>query len=167
MASLLFVAALAALSKIPRSHASPIIATELSCQRPSSSLAQCVDYTIPVTITSENLKFSFPPFEDNYDLTDFVSKFVRKDSNTTFHPINGAENVTATYDISATFCSPKVPNSNGREKTVLLATHGLAYDGRYWDSSYKPEDYSFVEAMVKEGYSVFYYDRIGTGRSQK
>ena len=46
-------------------------------------------------------------------------------------------------------------------------THGLNFNRNYWDSDYQPERYSFVDAAIAEGYSVFYYDRLGVGKSQK
>ncbi|KAH8726413.1 Alpha/Beta hydrolase protein [Phaeosphaeriaceae sp. PMI808] len=164
MASILIVAAIAIISKIPRSHANPT--TDFALERPHTSAAHCVDYVIPIAVASENLISNLTKFRDNFDLVDFIFEYVRKDSNVTFHPWKGSENVTASYEISGTFCSPKTPAGNGREKTVLLTTHGLAYDRRYWDSTYKPDEYSFVEAMINEGYSIFFYDRLGTGRSQ-
>lgn len=30
-----------------------------------------------------------------------------------------------------------------------------------------PEEYSFAQKMLDNGYSIFWYDRVGTGRSQK
>jgi len=148
------------------SLAGAVSASNASLNRPSSSAAQCVSYTIPLTITSENFVFNITKFKNDLDLAHVITDIARKDSNATFHPVSGVENVTAQYSISGTFCSPKTPSGNGREKTVLLATHGIGYDGQYWDSAYKPHEYSFVEAMVKDGYSVFYYDRLGTGKSQ-
>jgi pimeloyl-ACP methyl ester carboxylesterase len=38
---------------------------------------------------------------------------------------------------------------------------------RYWDVELKPDEYSYVDAAVKKGYSVLTYDRLGTGRSEK
>jgi pimeloyl-ACP methyl ester carboxylesterase len=37
---------------------------------------------------------------------------------------------------------------------------------RYWDAQYKPEKYSYVNAALKAGYSILYYDRLGTGQSE-
>lgn len=37
---------------------------------------------------------------------------------------------------------------------------------RYWDVRYQPGNYNFVEFVVERGYSVLYYDRLGTGQSQ-
>jgi hypothetical protein len=166
MASVVLVAVLAALSTIRRSKASPVNPGNFTLERPETSAALCNSYAIPLEITSENFIFNFTRIEDNLDLSDVVFQYARKDSNVAFHPYSGKKNVTAKYTISATFCMPKTPSGNGREKTVLLATHGIAYDGQYWDSQYKPKQYSFVEAMVQHGFSVLYYDRLGTGHSQ-
>ena len=57
----------------------------------------------------------------------------RKDTATVFNPIAGSENVTKTYSVAGTFCTPK-ETKNGKENTILLATHGLWYDGRYVDT---------------------------------
>lgn len=40
-------------------------------------------------------------------------------------------------------------------------------DDSYWNSPYKPEKYNFVQAATDAGYSVFFYDRLGTGSSTK
>jgi pimeloyl-ACP methyl ester carboxylesterase len=48
---------------------------------------------------------------------------------------------------------------------LQIATHGVHYDSRYWDSEYKPEDHSYVEAALKAGYSILTYDRLGVGQS--
>jgi hypothetical protein len=166
MAAILTVTILAVLGRIRGARAAPTYGIVPTFDRFNGSVAQCIGYNVPVTVTSQNFVFNVTKFKDNFDAIDLITNFTRKDLNSTvFNPIGGAENATATYIISGTFCSPKVPS--GREKTVLLATHGLHYDGRYWDSSYKPENYSFVESAVAQGFSVFYYDRLGTGKSQK
>jgi hypothetical protein len=166
MVSYLFAFTLATSSLISPSRASPVSIASVSLDRPSSSVAQCTPYTIPLNVTSQNIVFNITKFRNDLDLIDVATNIERKDSNVTFNPVGGVENVTAQYSISGTFCTPKNASGNGREKTVLLATQGIGYDGRYWDSAYKPREYSFVEAMVAEGYSVFYYDRLGTGKSQ-
>lgn len=35
----------------------------------------------------------------------------------------------------------------------------------YWDPEFEPENYSFVDYAIARGYSVFYYDRLGLGKS--
>ena len=51
----------------------------------------------------------------------------------------------------------------GRTLQVLL--HGGTYNHTYWDTAYKPQLYSYVDAMTKAGYATFMLDRIGYGES--
>ncbi|KAF2869790.1 Alpha/Beta hydrolase protein [Massariosphaeria phaeospora] len=133
----------------------------------------CTDYKINNTVSSLNLIYQYPKFRDNFDVAAHLFNVTQVYRQT---PEEGAEgympfapvpqNATATYQLAGTFCRPKKEKS-GNEKTVLVATHGLGYDRRYWAPSHDPERYNFVQAMLESGYSVFYYDRLGTGQSQK
>lgn len=140
-------------------------------------LKSCQEYTIPVTTNTTNLIWGLPKLENNFDATTFSVNLSRWDSNTTFHPISGGARVAASYQISGTFCSPTT-EGNG---VVLLATHGFGFDRRcdsllivgvvannflsYWDPSINPGKYSFVDFAIAKGYSVFFYDRLGLGKS--
>ncbi|KAH7407607.1 Alpha/Beta hydrolase protein [Cadophora sp. MPI-SDFR-AT-0126] len=125
----------------------------------------CQDYTIPVNITSQVLIPGYPRFKDDFDVVDFVNTLLSRDSKASFVPFSGAKNFTASYKIAATICSPC--KSTRKEKTLLLASHGLGYDRRYWDSGMESANYSFVDFAVAQGYSVLFYDRLGTGKSSK
>ncbi|KUJ15735.1 uncharacterized protein LY89DRAFT_783009 [Mollisia scopiformis] len=127
----------------------------------------CQDYMIPVNITSQVLVASYPHFQDSYDVVDFINNLARRDANATKSPFSGVESATAAYNIGATFCSPGTNTNTSQERTILVATHGLAYDRRYWDSGMDPTNYSFVDFAISRGYSVFFYDRLGTGLSSK
>jgi hypothetical protein len=150
----------------------PALAAAAATGYPTSShphipSGDCKDFTISAPITSENYQWAIPPYKDNFDVVDFLFNSSRKDSQEVYHPFGDGskKTVTKTYKISATFCTPK--KKHGKEKTVLIATSGLAYDGQYWAPTFKVDEYSFVENAMKAGYSVLYYDRIGTGKSQK
>jgi hypothetical protein len=137
------------------------------------SNGHCKDYTIANTVTSNNQVWTYPKFSNNYDVAAHLfntTQSYRTDaaSGTIGYNPFGAKpkEVTAKYTLEGTFCRPK-EEKGGKEKTVLVATHGLGYDRRYWASSFQPEKYSFARAALEEGYSVFYYDRLGTGASQK
>lgn len=140
----------------------------------------CQDYSLPLTVTTMNYKWELEPITTNEQQAAYLAQVGRRDSAEMFRPIsapNGSE--TATYTISGTFCSP----SQGGNGTVLLATHGGGYDrsyathsnmaaeanlfDRYWHPSYEPGNYSFVDFAIGQGYSVFYYDRLGLGKSQR
>jgi len=94
-------------------------------------LKKCTDYTIPLTITSNNLVFGFPKFQNNFDVADFVDTLTSRNTTTADSTVAPTrENVTATYTISGTFCTPAGGPVRGK-KTVLLATHGLGFDRSY------------------------------------
>ncbi|KAF2816638.1 alpha/beta-hydrolase [Mytilinidion resinicola] len=163
MAALLVVAVLAAIS-----HSEAVKANSVSFaseyRHPPNGI--CVDYTIKQDVTSTNYIWDLEKFTSNFDTIEFLTELARKDSKTVYHPVSSnPKNETKTYEVSATFCSPKKANY-GKDKIVLLATHGLGYDRRYWASAWKPKDYSFVDFALDKGYSVFFYDRLGVGKSQ-
>lgn len=95
----------------------------------------CTDYTVTNTITSQNQIYTYPKFRNNYDVAASLFNISQGFRQTPeagsigFNPFSQAENVTATYKLSATFCRPKVEKS-GKEKTILVMTHGLGYDRR-------------------------------------
>jgi pimeloyl-ACP methyl ester carboxylesterase len=130
----------------------------------------CTNYTIPITITSNNLAFGLPTFHSNFDVANFVDTISSRNTTTAASVVSPARrNVTATYTISATFCQPAlIPQNNRTKRTVLIATHGLNFDRSYWSPpALNKTTYSFVDWAVSCGYSVLYYDRLGVGQSER
>ncbi|KAK0755705.1 hypothetical protein N5P37_011737 [Trichoderma harzianum] len=125
----------------------------------------CRSYTIPITITSANLVYGLPPLQDNFDVARLVDTITSRTPPTT-PPFSGSTNVTANYTIAATFCSPGRGEVDPHKSTVIIATHGLNFDGSYWDPKLGTS-YSFVDWAISQGYSVFYYDRLGVGDSTR
>lgn len=127
----------------------------------SSSTKTCTELKIPLTVTSENWIWALPKFSNNYDVADFISNVESRTAGRDFVPVSGLVNQTASYTIAATICTPKGPSN----KNLLLATHGLNFDRSYWDLRINPDKYSFVDHAIAKGYSVLFYDRLGTGES--
>ncbi|CAG8951122.1 hypothetical protein HYFRA_00006520, partial [Hymenoscyphus fraxineus] len=127
----------------------------------------CQEYNIPLNITAEIAvpTAEYTPFQNNLDVAAWLFNLARRDSKTAFIPLAGSKNVTQSYNISGTICSPLTPTNN--QSTIILATHGLGFDRRYWDIRKNPANYSFVDSAISSGYSVFFYDRLGTGKSTK
>jgi hypothetical protein len=125
--------------------------------------ADCWEFKIPVTVTSENIVFAFPDWKDDYALQDFLTDATTRPGANRPSPVAGTKNETATYTIAASFCAPKQPG----KKTIILATHGIGQARTHWNSAYEPEKYNFVQHAITKGYSVWFYDRLGTGESEK
>ncbi|KAH7386902.1 Alpha/Beta hydrolase protein [Phaeosphaeria sp. MPI-PUGE-AT-0046c] len=125
--------------------------------------ANCLEFKVPVTITSENLVFNIPEWEDDYALQDFLTLVTTRDGADIPSPVVGTKNETATYNIAASFCTPKEYS----RKTVILATHGIGQPRTHWNAAYEPEKYNFVQHAISQGYSVWFYDRLGLGESEK
>jgi pimeloyl-ACP methyl ester carboxylesterase len=50
-------------------------------------------------------------------------------------------------------------------QTVHVAVHGATYSHLYNSWPLEPETYSYAQALMKAGYAVFTFDRIGIGQS--
>lgn len=88
----------------------------------------CQEYKIPVTVTTENLVFGLPPFEDDFDVADYIDNISSRSASGSL--FSGSVNETACYEISATFCTPGRGEPATHKSTVLIATHGLNFDRR-------------------------------------
>lgn len=126
--------------------------------------ADCVEYQIPVTITSNNLVFNFTSWEDDYALQDFLTTATTRPSAGYPGFVAGEKEETETFRIAASFCSPK---NTPQKKTVIIATHGIGEARIHWNPQREPEKYNFVQHAISKGYSVFFYDRLGCGESEK
>lgn len=127
--------------------------------------ADCRDYMIPVDITYGNYIFNATRWEDDYGLTDFLSVATTRAGAGYPPPLDGPKTTSGTYQIAASFCTPK--KRTAKAENIIIATHGIGPARAHWNSPYKPDDYNFVQYAINEGYSVFFYDRLGCGASEK
>ena len=127
--------------------------------------ADCQDYKIPISIAYEALPFNASRWGNNFDLTTFLVEATTRAGADYPAPVGAVYPVNGTYEIAASFCSPK--EKNGNEKTVILATHGIGIARSHWNSPEQPDQYNFVQWAIGQGYSVFFYDRLGCGASTR
>ncbi|MCJ1451432.1 hypothetical protein MMC28_001769 [Mycoblastus sanguinarius] len=127
--------------------------------------AVCIEYMIPVNLTAAVSNFNGTKWTDNAGLTDFVTDFVGRVPGFP-SPLSTPQNVTSHFTIGSTFCTPKIANTSHAD-TVILASHGFGFDRSYWSLAYEPEKYNFVDFAISQGYSVFFYDRLGVGSSSR
>ncbi|KAF7328765.1 Alpha/beta-hydrolase [Mycena venus] len=143
-----------------------LILSPITAVHSSSSAYNCKSYTVPLrNISAPSFDLTFE-IKTQWDITDWTINEARRDSATAFNGIAGPSTVVGDIDISARFCTPS--KSTERAETVLVMTHGLGADKTYWDPIFAGgEQYSLVQAALAAGFSVFHYDRLGTGQSTK
>ncbi|KAJ9605604.1 hypothetical protein H2200_010261 [Cladophialophora chaetospira] len=126
--------------------------------------ATCAKFNVAVPAKGNNVVAEGPRVDNNIDAVTFMW-----DADTWSHPnstvrITGTIPVDQTFNIVAQLC---VPSSGDKSEILQIATHGAGFDRRYWDVELEPENYSYVRAAIKAGYSILTYDRLGVGESDK
>lgn len=122
----------------------------------------CVQLDLPMPVTAPSAVYNLPHVNSNIEAAAWA---IYDATWTTPHGLQSVVTNTTTsgiFNIHAQLCIPK---TSGKENMLQIATHGVHYDSRYWDSAYNPEEHSYVEATLKAGYSMLTYDRLGTGQS--
>jgi len=124
----------------------------------------CKELNIPVFATAPSAIYNIPRVNNDIEATAWA---IFDATRSTAHDVRSIiKNTTTsgTFNIHAQLCVPKA----SKKKDILqIATHGVHYDSRYWDSKYQPEKHSYVDATLKAGYSILTYDRLGVGQSDK
>ncbi|KAI4146251.1 MAG: hypothetical protein L6R39_003524 [Caloplaca ligustica] len=115
---------------------------------------QCINLTVPVTISARNGVFNIPTLQGNADATTFVQNLTSIRGNFTEEALLDYATVSGAYEISAKFCKPDV--ENGKNPTVQVLTHGLGFDKTYIDI-----------AVDQYGFCTLSIDRLGEGNSSK
>jgi pimeloyl-ACP methyl ester carboxylesterase len=132
----------------------------------AQSAHKCTSFFVPVTVTNvTTLIPPFPyPFKDGYAATALSNFITARDT-----PAGSANltTLTATFNISAEYCTPNQPTA--KSSTLQLLSHGLGFNKAYWDfhlpTAPKNNTYSYISAALAAGYSTFSYDRLGCGLS--
>lgn len=123
----------------------------------------CKELDIPVFATSDSGIYDIPRVDNDIDVVAWATH-----ADTWSTPVGPAaliKNTTTsgTFKIHAQLCVPKSHQKG--DNTLQIASHGVHYDSRYWDSDLHREKHSYVEAALKAGYSILTYDRLGVGQS--
>ena len=137
-----------------------ISASPVQSSQPSDR--HCKQLDIPMFATAPSAIYDIPHVDNDIEATAWA---IYDATRSTPHDVqNIIKNTTTsgTFKIHAQLC---VPKSSKKKDILQIATHGVHYDSRYWDSKYQPEKYSYVDATLKAGYSILTYDRLGTGQS--
>ncbi|MEV5651913.1 alpha/beta hydrolase [Nocardia sp. NPDC052254] len=80
-------------------------------------------------------------------------------------PVALAEGEAPDNTVAATWCTPRNGGTGEQQADVLVA--GATYGREYWDSSFEPQTYSYVDDTLAAGRATFNFDRLGTGASSR
>ncbi|KAL7941933.1 alpha/beta-hydrolase [Trichoderma barbatum] len=134
-----------------------------ACGSALASSSNCVELLIPVTAHANNTKFNTVKVDSNIDAVEFTLSRDRWDALTIAEISEGNIAVGGDFQISGHFCVPSNPRND--ENTLLIASHGVGFTKGVWDPTYRPDEFSFVNAALAQGYAVLAYDRLGAGLS--
>lgn len=126
----------------------------------------CSDFYVPLSIDYEGPEWNASRWNNAFELQDFLSTATASGRAEYPAPLGAMKRFRGTYEIAATFCTPRTPK-DGKEKTVIVATHGIGPAREHWNSPYRPDEFNFVKHSLDKGYSVFFYDRLGCGASSR
>ena len=91
----------------------------------------CIQFDLPVTVTSQNALYGTPNIVSNIDVVEFA---LYSDTWSTLPAAQRiVQNITVsgTYSISAQFCTPKTKSNANKSEILQIATHGWAFDKRH------------------------------------
>ncbi|KAL8699297.1 MAG: hypothetical protein Q9201_006082 [Fulgogasparrea decipioides] len=127
---------------------------------------QCLNFTVPVSISARNGIFNIPTLQGNADATTFAQNLTSIRGNFTEEALLDYATVSGIYDMSVKFCKPDV--ENGTNPTVQILTHGLGFDKTYWDLPFNNYNYSYIDVAVDQyGFCTLSIDRLGEGNSSR
>ncbi|KAE9364193.1 alpha/beta-hydrolase [Stipitochalara longipes BDJ] len=155
MASVLIISILLLLHR--RTSASTIDSTQ-------RAYGFCKQLDIPIFATADSAIYDIPRVDNDIEATAWAIFDATRDTPHSVQNILKNTTTSDTFNIHAQLC---VPQSSQKKDILQIATHGVHYDSRYWDSTYQPENYSYVDAALKAGYAILTYDRLGVGQSDK
>lgn len=112
-------------------------------------------------MTAQTTRFNYLQPQNQSALTQTLLSMIT-DGSSFMQQIKGPmQNVTGSYNISAHLC---LPSASAQPKSVQFLTHGVGFDGYYWDLI---NGNSYVDGAALYGQATFFYDRIGVGQSSK
>ncbi|KAI6855232.1 hypothetical protein KC343_g2306 [Hortaea werneckii] len=124
----------------------------------------CQQFDVPISASSKNSIFNLTHIDDDVSARSWA---IIEDTRTTMQgPERIVEhfNMSGVFNIHAQLCLPFKPTERTAD-LVQIASHGAHYDSRYWDVQLDPEERSWVNTALREGYGILTYDRLGAGQS--
>ncbi|KAF2647417.1 alpha/beta-hydrolase [Lophiostoma macrostomum CBS 122681] len=126
--------------------------------------ALCISGTISVSASATNTKILWSGPANNFELTEWLTDFMRLDSTLFARMLGGDQVISDTFPIFGKLCGPATSNSTAPPDTVQILTHGGTLDSSYWDFT---QNYSYIDYAASQNQYTFSYDRLGSGLSSR
>lgn len=121
--------------------------------------ATCISGTVDVKASAMNLHLKAELPANSSAVTELVLEIFQINSTAAEQYGGPPIEVSGTYGIYSQLC---FPNSKINTTTIQLLTHGIGCDRSYWNIA---PGYSYVDYAAEQGYTTFFFDRLGTGLS--
>lgn len=121
--------------------------------------ATCISGMIDVNASAMNLHLNIETPANSSVVTELVLEIFQSNSTASEDYGGPPTEVSGTYGIYSQLC---FPNGKIDTTTIQLLTHGLGADRSYWNLA---PDYSYADYAAQQGYTTFFYDRLGVGLS--
>lgn len=105
-------------------HAS--IITAVAALVVSAAAKNCINQTVPVTISARQATFDIHVPVTDLEATDFILNITQQGRNFTGIAQVGAHTTAGTYNVSTQFCFPSTNSSS--TPVVQVLTHGIGFD---------------------------------------
>lgn len=123
-----------------------------------------MDFTVPISFTTETFPPAFPEFQNHYQSVAFLTTISGRDPPSS-SPWGPPVNTTLDVNIYTQYCRPNGVKGVQSPSNVQVLSHGLGFDHHYWDFGGPDSEYNYVKSATEAGYATLSYDRIGTGKS--
>lgn len=111
--------------------------------------------------STKNIKFNYDGPSNASMLTQTFINMTTPGSTFMKDIMGPTQTVSGTYNISAHLC---LPSAAARPKAVQFLTHGVGFNGEYWDLV---NGNSYADGSALYDIATFFYDRLGVGSSSK
>ncbi|KIV79572.1 hypothetical protein PV11_07124 [Exophiala sideris] len=123
--------------------------------------AICISGMMDVTASANNTEIKLPDPANQTEVTERLAEFVQINSTLGQQALGGVNPVNGTFGIYSQLCFPAITGTINAT-TLQFLIHGSGLDRSYWNFA---QGYSYVDYAAQQGYTTFFYDRLGTGLS--
>lgn len=134
-----------------------------STQSSVGGKALCIGGIIDVAASAEHEKFELDQPANQTVLTELVVEMTQINSTLVKKISGGPQTIQGTYGIYSQLCFPKTSKAIN-STTLQFLIHGGHFGRSYWDNA---PGYSYIDYAAEQGYTTFFYDRLGVGDSER